>query len=808
MEDFLKFIRIEEIIKNSNSIIVMLSREGKIVYVNKNFLELTGYKKEEIIGKNYFEIFIDNSEKVREFFFDIINKGKAENHTNYIFKKNREPALILWDNYIVKDKENIIGTLSFGQCQEEKNKFIKDLKQEYIKYSNLCELLPYLIYHYQIEPEKKIIYISPYIEKLTGYTKEEIYKDNIELFEKFTLKEDIDKYRNYIKEKNFSEPLKLRWIHKDGGIIWIEAKFIDFSEKNENLQIQAVIRNISYEIKQAEEINEYIKTLTSISTIDNIFNKYIAFESHIQLYIEIGKFLKEISGSEYILIGILNENKDLEIKYMSENVYDICQLDNIIPHIRYKNSPSRWSKTLEDGKVYIKNECGNVPEGHIKINNFISIPIKKGEEIIGVIILANKKEGFSSKDEYFISKLLKHIQDRLLHISEIEKMHKMEKRLLKNQMQAQKIESLGTLAGGIAHDFNNFLLAISSDISYLKEEIKEDKYSEVFKNIFNSIDSASSLAKQLISFSKGGAPIQEKVNSKEFLKNSFIFSSHALKCKTEISIAEDLYDFSIDKNQISQVITNLIINAWQAVESKENRLISLKAENFYQENDSLNLKKGKYVKIIISDNGIGISKENLKKIFEPFFTTKERGHGLGLYMVYSIIKKHQGYVEVESEEGKGTAIKIYLPAIEEKIPIKNQEIKEIISVDKLKILILDDEEIILNSLKRLIQSINADVFAAKNSNEAFNIIKENKINIALIDLTLIGDISGEKVNIEIKKIDPEIYTVATSGYSDENILSSYQKYNFNDILPKPYKLDDLKKIIGNYNSWIKYNRDN
>jgi signal transduction histidine kinase len=239
----------------------------------------------------------------------------------------------------------------------------------------------------------------------------------------------------------------------------------------------------------------------------------------------------------------------------------------------------------------------------------------------------------------------------------------MEEELLK----AQKIESIGILAGGIAHDFNNLLTAILGNISLAHMDINpDDKTYKMLADAEEASLRAKDLANQLITFSKGGMPVKDKVYPDKLIKDSADFTLRGSNVTCELSIPEDLWPVELDVGLMRQAINNLLQNAKEAMSGRG--IIKIRAENVtVKEEEGLWLGEDRYIKISIADQGEGIPKENLQKIFDPYFTTKEmgsqKGMGLGLAVCYSIIKNHNGFIGVESQVETGTTFYIYLPAL-------------------------------------------------------------------------------------------------------------------------------------------------
>jgi PAS domain S-box-containing protein len=363
----------------------------------------------------------------------------------------------------------------------------------------------------------------------------------------------------------------------------------------------------------------------------------------------------------------------------------------------------------------------------------------------------------------------------------------------------QNLESIGVLAGGIAHDFNNILTIILGNITLSKMYANpEDKVYQRLVEAEKGAMRAKDLTQQLLTFSKGGAPVKETASIAEFIKESaaFVLSGSNVRC--EFSIPDDLWAVEIDKGQMNQVFNNLVMNADQAM--PEGGIINIKAENItITSADLLPLQKGRYIKIIFEDHGIGISAHHLDKIFDPYFTTKAKGSGLGLTSAYSIIKNHNGLITAESELGVGTTFYIYLPA-SKKIVVKKESETGKTLFGKGKILIMDDEEFIRKVAGEMLKSIGYSVEFAMDGTEAIELYKKalksaEPFAAVIMDLTIPGGMGGKEAIRELLKIDPEIKAIVSSGYSNDPIMSDCKKYGFVDSIAKPYKISELGKVL-------------
>lgn len=366
---------------------------------------------------------------------------------------------------------------------------------------------------------------------------------------------------------------------------------------------------------------------------------------------------------------------------------------------------------------------------------------------------------------------------------------------------AQRLESIGILAGGIAHDFNNILAGIRNYIELIKITKNLDILDSFMEKTLNAIDRAKALANQLLTFSKGGDPLIKVVDIKNIINTVATFSLTGSSVKLNIDIEDDLLNCFADEHQISQVIENLVINARQAMSDKGELFI--KAENYKHHKDvntNLLIPEGDYIKISIKDTGHGIPEDHLKKIFEPFFTTKKKGKGLGLAICYNIVKKHNGDIEIISELNKGTTVVIYLPATDKKVDQNVSDTRSIDADSNLKIILMDDEDLILDSTSMMLESLGYTVYQCKKGEEVlqkYRELKNNGINIDIfiLDITIVGGMGGLDTIQELLKIDKNIKAIVSSGYSDDPVFSQYENYGFCSALKKPYGLDDLSKAI-------------
>ncbi|MBN1500289.1 MAG: PAS domain S-box protein [Spirochaetes bacterium] len=363
----------------------------------------------------------------------------------------------------------------------------------------------------------------------------------------------------------------------------------------------------------------------------------------------------------------------------------------------------------------------------------------------------------------------------------------------------QKLESLGVLAGGIAHDFNNLLSGIFNNIDIALMLTKENDVRDVLLNAKKVIYRSRGLTRQLLTFAKGGTPIKKIENLVTFITETVQFALSGANTIPEFAIPDDLWLCEIDKGQIGQVIDNIIINAHQAMPN--GGTISISAENFFVDKKakSASLDPGRYVKIKISDQGDGIPPDVLPQIFDPFFTTKPSGNGLGLATSHSIVKRHGGGIEVETELGMGSTFTIYLPAASDSISVTDEK-KQSAVRSKGIVIIMDDVDVVLSTSKRLLELIGYDVITTENGPDAVTALKKEindnrSVSAMLLDLTVPGGVGGLDVISQIRAIDKNLPVFVVSGYADDPIMSDPEKYGFTGSICKPFTLKELTEIL-------------
>lgn len=372
-------------------------------------------------------------------------------------------------------------------------------------------------------------------------------------------------------------------------------------------------------------------------------------------------------------------------------------------------------------------------------------------------------------------------------------------RLLDTVNRADKLQSLGILAGGIAHDFNNLLGGIFGYLDMAREHSNtgSGKVVTYLDKALGAYKRAKDLTQQLLTFSKGGVPVRSPCDMKDLLSENASFALSGSNIKVRYKFPEDVWLCEVDENQIGQVINNVVLNAQQAMPLGGEIEISL--ENVTLEKKNADLQAGEYVRIAVADEGIGIQSELLKRIFDPFFTTKQKGNGLGLATSYSIIEKHDGTIEVTSLPGRGTTFYIYLPATPTAV-LKKDTQQKIDYRGTGAVLIMDDEEFILDIAGEVLRGMGYETIGATNGEEALLQFDKSGAAVvaAILDLTIPGGMGGKETISRLRKTFPDLPVFASSGYSEDPVMASPEKFGFTDSIRKPYRKKDLEALFSKY----------
>jgi len=373
-------------------------------------------------------------------------------------------------------------------------------------------------------------------------------------------------------------------------------------------------------------------------------------------------------------------------------------------------------------------------------------------------------------------------------------------------LDAKKLEAIGVLAGGIAHDFNNMLFVIMGNINLAQLKIEEDHPA---RRHLNEAEKACLRAKDLtqkfITFSSGGGPVKRHVSMRELVSRVAGLVLSGSITSSEIKAPADLWEVEVDENQMHQVFSSLLENASEAM--SRGGVISISAENVEISEigtEGIDPNVGRYVKVVISDEGIGIPEENMSNIFNPYFSTKYRGSrkgmGFGLTIAHSVIKKHNGHIRVESIPGKGTTVSILIPASAQEGGALAAS-RPRVPVPRKRILVMEDEEMLRDLIQTMLEHLGYEVNTALDGEGAVELYSEaleegRDYDAVILDLTVKVGMDGREAIRKLLYLNPKIRAIVSSGNASDPIMYDYTNYGFCDVLKKPYDLEDLRAALG------------
>jgi len=669
--------------------------------------------------------------------YDIDKQVLLKSSVNY---QTRPPYIIEMAKQRLKTSATLIGSIVERKLAEDA------LKENEEKFRFIAENISDIVL--STDQEGIYTYISPSHKNILGRGDEVIGQSIFEYIHPDDRERIANIFKNAIKSGK-PERVEYRYLHPEKGCTWMES-----------VGRRYVINNKIRTIVNSRDISERKNTELELARERDRARQYLDIAGVIIVALD-------INGN----VSLINRKGCEVFGYSADEMLGKNWFDNFLPKENIMEVEEIFNKLLS-GQVELVEQAENkiiTEDGQMRDIAWRHTLIRDSD---GTII------GTLSSGEDITEKLL-----------------------LENELQKQaKLESIGVLAGGIAHDFNNILTAITGNISLARLECGDDlQLSEILKQAATAADRAGNLTNHLLTFSKGGTPVKKVTAVDKLIKEAAEFGLHGSNVTCNIELAKDLMPAEIDAGQITQVINNMVINASQAM--PDGGVIRIKAHNhtIMNKDRSLPLEPGEYICISVADEGVGIPQKYLKRVFDPFFTTKNKGNGLGLASCYSIIKKHYGHVTVSSEQGVGTQFTFYLPATE-KVPATGNKKTSNNIQGQGRILVVDDEEPLRKLASMSLSKCGYEVETASDGEMGFRMYRDavrgNKpYDIVILDLTIPGGMGGKDTLEKIKKIDPSVSAIVSSGYSNDPVMSEYKKYGFRARLVKPFRADELNNIV-------------
>jgi len=425
-----------------------------------------------------------------------------------------------------------------------------------------------------------------------------------------------------------------------------------------------------------------------------------------------------------------------------------------------------------------------------------SVPIIFREEVLGTLNLLYRHAADLSQHERAVLLAI----GRTIGIAMHNRLAAEERRALDERLRrAEQLENLGVLAGGIAHDFNNLLMAIMGSLSLARSRIEDTDLAALMGEAENASRRASALVRQLLTFSRGGAPLKRATaNVASIVRDAAEFVLHGRDVVCEVRAESALGTIEIDPTQLAQVVQNLVLNAAQA--SGAGKRIVVELERRVLDAPEPPLEAGPHLALTVSDEGSGIPADRLARIFDPYFTTRPAGSGIGLATTRSIVTRHGGRIWVESEPGRGSQFHVEIPIHKtQREPERSAPSTRLPS--HMHVLVVDDEPAVRQVLRRMLAAHGAEVGEAADAEHALERYRHARdsgrpYQLVILDLTLVGSEGGVKVFERLRAIDPGVRVIVSSGYSEDAAMSRHTEHGFAAVLPKPYTWRELDEALG------------
>lgn len=781
---------------------LLIKPDGTLITMNELSVQRLGRSVDELIGKRVYDFLPEKIATSRK------GKIKSVARTRQACRFIDEREGIIFDNniYPLFDSDGSINQLAiFSRDITKEKKAEEALWASKQKFQNIFLQAP--ISYQSLDENGKFLEVNATWLNTMGYTKEEVIGRN---FSDFLVPEWKDHFAaNFLRFIAVGELLGIEFemVKKNGNAILVSFHGkIGTGVDGQFERTHCVFDDITHQ-RAAEET--LLNDLALNKSIADISKELLSEEYNIEKVAEaVLDAAKSLTHSEHGLASSVdqktNENICHTLTKMLEKKCKVKEGKFVFPIGEDGTYPGLLGHALNTKEPFFTNNpdahphSKGLPPGHLQLVNYLAVPVMAGDNLLGLIALANSKRSFSHKDISTVERIAE-IFALAIHRQEYET-QRME--MEQNLRQLQKNEAIGTLAGGIAHDFNNILAPIIGYTEFLKEDL--EKSSPLLENVYQILAAAGrakELVGQILTFSRDHKqeviPLKPQLVVKEVVK--LIKATLPSTIEVQQKINDKCYAILADPTQIHQVAMNLLTNAYHAMQDAGG-VLSVSLSNLYLEKDQSigDLNAGPYVVLTIEDTGTGIHKAAIDKIFDPYFTTKSQGKGtgLGLSMVYGIVKKYKGNIQVESTPGKGTRFQIYLPAIEQKMNTHEHLRQKQDAKGNESILLVDDEIAILDIERILLERLGYTVTVFGDSTEALQEIVSfpEKYDLLVTDMTM-PKLTGERLTCEIRKRNIPVPIIICTGFSESMTMDRAHFIGADDLLMKPVSGSQLATAV-------------
>ena len=675
----------------------------------------------------------------------------------------------------------MVGGMLGAYMERRENEML--LRHSESRFRLLADITPAFTYITNLQPVNPLLFLNSAGCSLSGYTPEEIKNMNPwNIYHPDDRPILLERGLARMRGEEVTHNYEVRYFRKDGSIGYglMNSAKIEWEGEPALISVVHDITDQKSLLQELSEARDHLELMVIERTSDLMkVNKdlYLEINERKQIEQELRESeanFKKLAETSPALIFVIDDKNLLYINSVGEHMigYSRDQIVgkpfNLILHDDYKDLFEKFGIPRLNGQ--------DIPPYEMKLVRH------DGTEIWG-ILSADIIEVEGSRC----------IIGAILDITEYKKMEE-------ELMARERLETLGLMAGGIAHDFNNILTVISGNASLAKMIWEGDEEAEILM-LLDDIKTASlqatHLTSQLLTFSKGGAPMKQSLPVQELVMESARFALAGSGFKCTFSFAEDLWAIHVDREQMSQVIRHLVSNACQAM--PRGGEIRLEVENLELTEAGRSLEPGKYIRIAVIDQGHGIDEALVSKIFNPYYTTRESRQGMGLAVAESIVRRHGGAIAVKPNLEHGTTFEVYMPASSH-LPNLKDYTEEIAMRGQGRILVMDDEEYIRIILGRMLKKLGYEVHLACDGQEAIDnytskMNSTEPFDAVIMDLTIPGGMGGSETIQELLKIDPNVKAIVSSGYSSDPVMANYLEYGFCGVIPKPYEIYKLNKVL-------------
>jgi PAS domain S-box-containing protein len=747
------------IFENTGTAMVIVEGDNRISLVNTEFVKQFGFSADEIEGKNWTEFIAKNDlDRMKEYYrlrqMDPV-AAPREYEIRVIDKNGQLRNVYITVSLIPGTDRRVASLLDLTEIKRMENALRES--EQYLRW--ITENMKDLVLH--VDAQGVIRYRLPMGGVLLGYSPEEVLgRTAFDFIHPDEHESAVMVFLDVLKSGK-SRVMEWRIQHHDGHYVWMEIMATALvGDGGENVGVILVCRDITERKRAEDELRESEQRLHDIFDFLPDATFAIDLEGTIIAW---NRAIEEMTGVK--AEGMLGRgNYEYSLPF-----YGVRR--PILIDLVFKSD-----EEIKQKYRFVKNE------GDVLITE-ADVPLKGAHHVLW----GKARPLYDSRGN---------IVGAIESIRDITENKKLEAQFL----QAQKMEAIGTLAGGIAHDFNNLLMGIAGHTSLMLFTMNPDHpHYEKLKSIEEQVKSGAELSRQLLGFARRGKYDVKPLNLNEIIeKTATMFGRTKREVIINRKFQQHLWTSEVDKGQIEQVLLNIYVNAWQAMTG--GGYLYLETQNIILDESfahRYSVKPGRYVKISVTDTGAGMDEKTRERIFDPFFTTKEmgRGTGLGLASAYGIIKGHGGFINVYSEKSRGTTFGIYLPASEKEIQAEKMPVGEVHKGHE-TILLVDDEDMIINVSREILETLGYNVIVANNGEAAIETYREKKdeIDLVILDMIMPGIGGGEVFDI-LKTSNPRIKVILSSGYSVDGRPAKMLERGCSGFIQKPYTMSDLSHAI-------------